>query len=254
MNKIKELLSKDHFQFSEYIGQMLIDGYDSVKKGPLLTMEMNQPPKVFIDLFLRSIEEFETTTNIFEEFVDSYMTKINFSFWEHYKNLMSINQLYNSSINMMMDYLKAHEREITEYELFYIMEKTKSSLQYTEKFDESISRLRKYIEIGSGVSKLVDSEIDTSNILDVCKKYSSMMEHICSVIDERNIRHFNQKDIKDFNDLVISYINGSKELIDILESDDIDADINDAASALSSLKSGNNKLKMLAFQIKHFIN
>lgn len=252
---IKELLAKPHFRFAEYLGEMIInDGYESIKKGPVMSLEINQQPKVFVDLFIKSLEEFEMITNMLEEFVDSFIGRINNSFWNHYKNLLEINKLYNSSVRMMMHYLQIHTNdEITGYQLEEIMSKTKRSMTYCDKFDETIVRLRKYINITIETSKIKTSELNTNNILDVCEKYSSMMKNICSIIDEHNISHLDAAELTSFQELINIYIDGSNDLISYLK-EDIFLEDSDKDSTLKSLIINNNKLKFLSFQVRNFIN
>lgn len=252
---IKELLAKPHFRFAEYLGEIIInDGYESIEKGPVMSLEINQQPKVFVDLFIKSLEEFEMITNMLEEFTDSFISTINNSFWNHYKNLLEINKLYNSSVRMMMYYLRTHANdEIADYQLEEIMQKTKLSMAYCDKFDETIIRLRKYIVITLETSKIKTSELNTNNILDVCEKYSIMMRNICSIIDEHNISYLDAAELTSFQELLNIYIDGSNELISHLK-EDMFLEDSDKASTLKSLIINNNKLKFLSFQVRNFRN
>lgn len=251
---IKELLEKPHFRFAEYLGEMIIDGYESIEKGPVMSLEINQQPKVFADLFIKSLQEFQMITDMFVEFVDSFITTINGSFWVHYQNLLEINKLYNSSIRMMMKYLQTHTNdEITDSQLEEIMEKTKLSTTYCDKFDEGITRLRKYIVITHETKKIKMSELNTNNILDVCEKYSSMMQNICSIIDEHNISHLDATEITSFQELINIYIDGSNDLISFLK-EDVFLEDSDKDSVLKSLIINNKKLQFLSFQVRNFIN
>ena len=252
---IKELLTKPHFRFAEYLGEMIInDGYESIEKGPLMSLDLHQQPKVFVDLFIKSLEEFQMITDMFEEFVDTFITTINESFWKHYQNLLEINKLYNSSVRMMMHYLQTHTKdEITNPQLEEIMEKTKLSMTYCDKFDEAIVRLRKYIFITLETKKIKTSELNTNNILDVCEKYSSMMENICSIIDEHNISHLDADGLTSFQELINIYIDGSNDLISFLN-EDVFLEDSDKDSTLKSLIVNNNKLKFLSFQVRNFVN
>lgn len=252
---IKELLEKPHFRFAEYLGEMIInDGYESIEKGPVMSLEINQQPKVFVDLFIKSLEEFQMITDMFEEFVDAFIATINESFWNHYKNLLEINELYNSSVRMMMYYLQTHTNdEITNSQLEEIMAKTKLSATYCDKFDEAIVRLRKYIFVSIDTKKIKTSELNTNNILDVCEKYSSMMENICSIIDEHNISHLDADGLASFQELINIYIDGSNDLISFLK-EDMFLEDSDKDSTLKSLIINNNKLKFLSFQVRSFIN
>lgn len=252
---IKELLEKPHFRFAEYLGEMIInDGYESIEKGTVMSLEINQQPKVFTDLFIKSLEEFQTITDMFEEFVDAFIATVNESFWKHYQNLLEINKLYNSSVRMMTYYLQTHiNDEITDYQIEEILEKTKLSMAYCDKFDKAIGRLRKYIFISLETKKINTSELNANNILDVCKKYSSMMENICSIIDEHNISHLGNAEITSFQELINIYIDGSNDLISFLK-EDIFLDDSDKDSTLKSLIINNKKLKFLSFQVQNFIN
>ena len=252
---IKELLEKPHFRFAEYLGEMIInDGYESIEKGPVMSLEINQQPKVFVDLFIKSLQEFQMITDMFEEFVDSFISTINESFWNKYQNILEINKLYNSSVRMMMHYLQTHTNdEIGDFQLEEIMEKTKLSATCCDKFDEAIGRLRKYIVITHETKEIKTSELNANNILDVCNKYSNMMENICSIIDEHNISHLENAELTSFQELIKTYIIGSNDLISFLK-EDVFLDEDSKDSTLKSLIVNNNKLKFLSFQVQNFIN
>lgn len=252
---IKELLEKPHFRFAEYLGEMIInDEYESIEKGPVMSLDINQQPKVFTDLFIKSLKEFQTITDMFEEFVDAFIATVNESFWKHYQNLLEINKLYNSSVRMMTYYLQTHTNdEITDSQIEKIMEKTKLSMTYCDKFDEAIDRLRKYIFISLETKEIKTSELNANNILDVCEKYSSMMENICSIIDEHNISYLEDADLTSFQELINIYIDGSNDLILFLK-EDIFLEDSDKDSTLKSLIINNKKLKFLSFQVQNFIN
>ena len=253
MKNLKELLTKEHYLFAEYLGEMILDDYNELEKGSVIVYDISQSPEEFLESLKKITEEITDCTEIFEDYVNKFLTKtINSSFFIKYKNTRKMNDIIANTSMLTLKYLSDHTTKM-EFENFMnldheISRTLKTIIPAYESFDDSMGRLNNYI---SSARKIHDITTNKNNdIITDCKNYADMMLEIPNVVDEHNVNEFSKEDLESLVKTAKTYIDGSKSLIEFLQ-----CDLNDfvektiTEELIKKLSMGRQKLQTLVYQL-----
>jgi hypothetical protein len=253
MKNLKELLTKEHYLFAEYLGEMILDDYNELEKGSVIVYDISQSPEEFLESLKKIIEEITDCTEIFEDYVNKFLTKtINSSFFIKYKNTRKMNDVIANTLMLTLKYLSDHVAKM-EFEDFMNLDHNfsqilKSIIPVYESFDNSMGRLNNYI---SSSKKIHDITTNKNNdIITNCKNYADMMLEIPNVVDEYNVNEFSKEDLESLVKTAKTYIDGSKSLIEFLQcelNDFVEKTITE--ELIKKLSMGRQKLQILVYQL-----
>lgn len=252
MKNLKELLTKEHYLFAEYLGEMILDDYNELKKGSVIVYDVSQSPEEFLESLKKITEEITDCTEIFEDYVNKFLTKtINSSFFIKYKNTMKMNDIIADTSMRTLKYLSDHVAKM-EFEDFMnldheISQTLKTIIPAYESFDNSMGRLNNYI---SSSKKIHDITTNKNNdIITDCKNYADMMLEIPNVVDAYNVNEFSKEDLESLVKTAKTYIDGSKSLIEFLQCDLNDFEKTITEELIKKLSMGRLKLQTLVYQL-----
>ena len=253
MKNLKELLTKEHYLLAEYLGEMILDDYDELKKGNVIKYDISQPPEEFLESLKKITEEITDCTEIFEDYVNKFLIKtINSSFFIKYKNTRKMNDVIANTSMLTLNYLSDHATKM-EFEDFMnldqiISQTLKSIIPAYERFDNSMGRLNNYISSSKKIHEITTANINNDIIAD-CKNYADMMLEIPNVIDEYNVNEFSKEDLESLLRTAKTYIDGSKSLIEFLQCDLNDFEKMITEELIKKLSMGRKKLQTLVYQL-----
>lgn len=245
MENIYNVLKHEHFIISEYMGEMILNDYPSIEKGPLKAMDFEDDEYSFISKLTEFNNEWSEINNDFEEFVDGFYFNDSTSYMRYWGNSRKILNVLSGIWENSKFFMK---EEANNKKLIKLIN---AFMQTWERFNLSFERLNKYLKahVNMQNAAIIDSEesMDTSEFFKPCV---TVMEELTEVIDERNIFKMNSLQIKEFIKTCQMHIEAASTAIEMIES----GCIPDETNLLERLKVNSAKLKFMILQMMQYYN
>lgn len=245
MENIYNVLKHEHFIISEYMGEMILNDYPSIEKGPLKEMDFEDDEYSFFNKLTEFNNEWSGINNDFEEFVDGFYfndVKSYMHYWGNSRKILNVlSGIWENSKFFMKE-------EVNNKKLIELIN---AFMQTWERFNLSFERLNKYLKahVNMQNAAIIDSSesMDTSEFFKPC---ITVMEELTEVIDERNIFKMNSLQIKEFIKTCQMHIKAASTAIEMIES----GCIPDETNLLEQLKVNSAKLKFMILQMMQYYN
>jgi hypothetical protein len=254
MNKniIISNLKKDHFRITERYGKFILgDEYETIKKGRCISIEKNLSPNEFISSAKAFIEETKAVLNSFSEFVNEFFTSSNPEMYDRESQVWDIFKIeIMTFLNTSFTYLIKESEQLKYEQLVEINNTTSEVRKCLEEFNNTESRLNKYIDITTEISR-VNDEKDDMSFSDIIKGTTTIMDHLVDVVDEYTLNTFNNEQLMSLKDACMLQINNSRNFVNIGASSDLNEE---DEQNIQHLKGSAMRLAMMVKQIDLFIS
>ena len=254
MNKniIISNLKKDHFRITEKYGEFILgDEYETIKRGRCISIDEHLSPDELVSSAKAFIEEMNTVLNSFSEFVNEFFTSSKPEMYDHSSEVWNIFKIE------MITFLKSsftyvnEKSEKIKYEEFVEINNIPIEVRKClEEFNNTESRLNKYIDITTEISK-VNNEKDDMSFSDIIKGTNTIMDHLVDVVDEYTLNTFNNEQLMSLKDACMLQIKNSQNFVNIGASSDLDEEDKEN---IQHLKGSAMRLAMMVKQIDLFIS
>ena len=254
MNKniIISNLKKDHFRITERYGKFILGAeYETIKKGRCISIEENLSPDEFISSAKAFIEETKAVLNSFSEFVNEFFTSSKPEMYDHSSEVWNIFKIeIMTFLNTSFTYLIKESEQLKYEQLVEINNTTSEVRKCFEEFNNTESRLNKYIDITTEIEK-VNNEKDDMSFSDIIKGTTTIMDHLVDVVDEYTLNTFNNEQLMSLKDACMLQIKNSQNFVNIGASSDLDEEDEEN---IQHLKGSAMRLAMMVKQIDLFIS
>ena len=246
-NIIISNLKKDHFRITERYGKFILgDEYETIKKGRCISIEEHLSPDEFVSLAKAFNEETKAVLDSFTEFVNEFFTSTKPEMYDRSSEVITIFREEASWFNTFRDnYVQRNKSTISTDNLNALTEILKEGAVYLIEFNEVKSRLNKYINITTEISR-VNDEKDDMSFLDIVKGTTTIMDHLVDVVDEYTLNTFNNEQLMSLKDACMLQIRNSQDLTNVGASLDLNEE---DKKNINLLKASAMRLAMMVKQI-----
>lgn len=246
-NIIISNLKKDHFRITERYGKFILGAeYETIEKGRCISIEENLSPNEFISSSKAFIEEMNAVLDSFTEFVNEFFTSSNPEMYDRESQVWDIFKIeIMQFLNTSFTFLIKESEQLKYEELIEINNTTSEVRKGFEKFKNTESRLDKYIDITTEISR-VNSEKDDMSFSDLIKGTTTIMDHLVDVVDEYTLNTFNNEQLTNLKDACMLQINNSRNFVNIGASSDLNEEDKEN---IQLLKGSAMRLAMMVKQI-----
>lgn len=246
-NIIISNLKKDHFRITERYGKFILDDeYETIEKGRCISIEEHLSPDEFVSLAKAFNEETKAVLDSFTEFVNEFFTS---SKPEMYDRSSEVITLYGEEATWfnksLHNYVQRNKSTISTDNLNELTEILKEGAVYLKEFNEVKSRLNKYINITTEISR-VNNEKEGMSFLDIVKGTTTIMDHLVDVVDEYTLNTFNNEQLMSLKDACMLQIKNSQNLASVGTSLDLNEE---DEQHIHHLKASALRLAMMVKQI-----
>lgn len=249
MNKniIISNLKKDHFRITERYGKFILgDEYETIERGRCISIENNLSPDEFVSSAKAFIEDMNTVLDSFDEFVNEFFTSSNPEIYDRSSEVLDIFKIeIMPFLNTSFTYLIKESEQLKYEELIEINNITSEVRKELDKFKNTKSRLDKYIDITTEISR-VNNEKDGMSFSDIIKGTTTIMDHLVDVVDEYTLNTFNNEQLTNLKDACMLQINNSRNFVNIGASSDLNEEDKEN---IQHLKASAMRLAMMVKQI-----
>ncbi len=251
-NIIISNLKKDHFRITERYGKFILGAeYETIEKGRCISIEEHLSPDEFVSSEKAFIEEMNTVLDSFDEFVNEFFTSLKPDMYDRSSKVWDIFKIeIMSFLNTSFTYAIKQSNQLSYEELKELNNITTSVKKGFEKFKNTESRLNKYINITTEISR-VNNEKDGMSFLDIVKGTTTIMDHLVDVVDEYTLNTFNNEQLISIKDSCMLQIKNSQDLANIGTSLDLNEE---DEQNIHQLKASAMRLAMMVKQIDLVIN
>lgn len=245
-NIIISNLKKDHFRITERYGKFILGAeYETIERGRCISIEKNLSPDEFISSSKAFIEEMKTVLDSFTEFVNEFFTSSNPEMYDRSSEVITIFKtemisFLKSSFTYVNDVQQMKYEELVE--INNILIEVRKCL---EEFKNTESRLDKYIDITTEISR-VNNEKDDMSFSDLVKGTTTVMDHLVDVVDEYTLNTFNNEQLMSLKDSCMLQIRNSQSFVNIGASSDLDEEDKEN---INHLKGSAMRLALMVKQI-----
>jgi len=201
-NKIKDLLSKPHFDISEISAKNLLleEEYNSIQKGVLLEIDTNQDPDQFFEVLEKQyIPEANLCISMFEKEIN----KIWMCFFKRIHNIEKSNEIFIKISTMSKtawEYMLDNKAKIKGYaKLSHYSDISSNLRNLSKRCNELSERFNTYLEIIRDITSKQEENITPEHIIKMLSAYAN-------IIDEYTLDTFTQEELQ-------LYIDASTQLL-----------------------------------------
>jgi hypothetical protein len=246
-NIIISNLKKDHFRITERYGKFILGAeYETIEKGRCISIEKDLSPNEFISSTKAFIEETKAVLNSFSEFVNEFFASSNPEMYDRSSDVWNIFKIEMMSfLNTSFNYLIEKSEQLKCEELIEINNTTTEVKKCLEEFNNTESRLDKYIDITAEIAR-VNNEKDGMSFLDIVKGTTTIMDHLVDVVDEYTLNTFTNEQLITVKDACMLQITNSRDFVNIGTALDLDEE---DKKNINLLKASAMRLAMMVKQI-----
>jgi hypothetical protein len=251
-NIIISNLKKDHFRITERYGKFILGAeYETIEKGRCISIEEHLSPDKFVSLSKAFIEETKAVLNSFSEFVNEFFTSSKPEMYDHSSEVWNIFKIeIMTFLNTSFTYLIKESEQLKYEQLVEINNTTSEVRKCLEEFNNTESRLDKYIDITAEIAR-VNNEKDGMSFLDIVKGTTTIMDHLVDVVDEYTLNTFTNEQLITVKDACMLQITNSRDFVNIGSSLDLNEE---DKKNINLLKASAMRLAMMVKQIDLIIN
>jgi len=252
-NIIISNLKKDHFRITEKYGKFILGAeYETIEKGRCISIDEHLSPDEFVSLSKAFIEETKAVLNSFSEFVNEFFTSSKPEMYDHSSEVWNIFKIEMISfLKSSFTYVNEKAVQQMKYEEFVEINNIPIEVRKClEEFNNTESRLNKYIDITTEISK-VNNEKDDMSFSDIIKGTTTIMDHLVDVVDEYTLNTFNNEQLMSLKDTCMLQINNSRNFVNIGAMSDLNEEDKEN---IQHLKGSAMRLAMMVKQIDLVIN
>lgn len=240
-------LKKDHFRITERYGKFILGAeYETIEKGRCISIDEHLSPDEFISSAKAFNEETKAVLDSFTEFVNEFFTSLKPDMYDRSSEVITIFGEEASWFNTFRDnYVQRNKSTISANNLNALTEIVKEGTVYLIEFNEVKSRLNRYINITTEISR-VNDEKDGMSFLDIVKGTTTIMDHLVDVVDEYTLNTFNNEQLISLKDACMLQITNSRDFVNIGTALDLDEE---DKKNINLLKASAMRLAMMVKQI-----
>ena len=245
-NIIISNLKKDHFRITERYGKFILGAeYETIEKGRCISIEEHLSPNEFVSSAKAFIEEMNAVSDSFTEFVNEFFTSSKPEMYDHSSEVISIFKIEIMQFLKSCLYLIKESEQLKYEELVEIDTKISEVRKGFDKFKNTKSRLDKYIDITTDISR-VNNEKDDMSFSDIIKGTTTVMDHLVDVVDEYTLNTFNNEQLMSLKDACMLQIKNSQNFVNIGAMSDLNEE---DEQNIQHLKGSAMRLAMMVKQI-----
>lgn len=209
-------LKKDHFRITERYGKFILGAeYETIEKGRCISIEEHLSTDEFVSSAKAFNEETKAVLDSFTKFVNEFFTSSKPEMYDRSSEVITIFGEEASWFNTFRDnYVQRNKFTISANNLNALTEIVKEGTVYLIEFNEVKSRLNRYINITTEISR-VNDEKDDMSFLDIVKGTTTIMDHLVDVVDEYTLNTFNNEQLISLKDACMLQIKNSQNLANV---------------------------------------
>ena len=215
-NIIISNLKKDHFRITERYGKFILGAeYETIKKGRCISIKKDLSPDKFVSLSKAFIEETKAVLNSFSEFVNEFFTSLKPDMYDRSSEVWDIFKIEMISfLKSSFTYVNEKSEQMKYEEFIEITNIPIEVRKCLEEFNDTESRLNKYIDITTEISR-VNNEKEDMSFSDLIKGTTVVIEHLVDVVDEYTLNTFNNEQLISLKDACMLQIKNSQDFANV---------------------------------------